>query len=360
MSELVGTLTVRERWEDARTLADRAFALADELGVERPARLLGFRGVQRFFLGDPGGLDDMDEAYERLLASGASRYATVVRFNRVRALWHLEGPKTLDEFEAARTFALSRSQELSARFALGAIAFSQRDQGLYEEAIVFVERHLPEIDAVGDVFMGQSLRSWLAGVYAAQGELEAADGELRRVLEGAVGERRGHALTFAAPVALMRGERARAAELFTELLGTHNVHAHPPSIGNLPLIARTAAGLGEPHHAAEYIAGVYPGFGFRYIDTLATAARAVLAHADGDHERAVDLASSVVEPLAEALAFPERGHALLLLGQGKLAIGDPSGLEAVRGARDVFAELGMRPALAEAEALLEGEVAAEA
>ena len=77
-------------------------------------------------------------------------------------------------------------------------------------------------------------------------------------------------------------------------------------------------------------------------------------------ERAAELASSVVEPLAEAMAFPERGHALLLLGQAKLALGDPSGLDAVRSARDVFAELGMRPALAEAEALLEGEVAAEA
>ena len=105
---------------------------------------------------------------------------------------------------------------------------------------------------------------------------------------------------------------------------------------------------------------MYPGFGFPYLDTLADAARAVLAHADGDHERAVELASSVVEPLAEALAFPERGHALLLLGQAKIALGDPSGLDAVRSARDVFAELGMRPALAEAEALLEGEVAAEA
>ena len=85
----------------------------------------------------------------------------------------------------------------------------------------------------------------------------------------------------------------------------------------------------------------------------------MLAHADGDHARAVDLASSVVEPLAEALAFPERGHALLLLGRAKMALGDPSGLEAVRSARDVFAELGMRPALAEAEALLQGEVATE-
>lgn len=126
------------------------------------------------------------------------------------------------------------------------------------------------------------------------------------------------------------------------------------------MIARTAAAVDETRRAAELVDDVYPGVGFHYVDTLATSARAVLAHADGDHQLAVELSSSVVEPLAEALAFPERGHALLLLGQAKIALGDRSGLDAVRSARDVFAELGMQPALAEAEALLEGEVVAEA
>ena len=158
----------------------------------------------------------------------------------------------------------------------------------------------------------------------------------------------------------MLGHPARAAELLVEHFETRNVTKHPPSIGNMPLLARTAAAVGETQRAAEFVSQVYPRFGFEYIDTLAEAARAVLAHADGDYERAADLASSVVEPLAEAMAFPERGHALQLLGQAKIALGDPSGLDAVRSARDVFAELGMRPALAEVEALLEGEVAAEA
>ena len=135
LTELAGVLTVMERHEDAALVAERAFALADELGVERPARLLGFRGFQRFFLGDTDGLDDMDEAYERLLASGASRFATVVRFNRVRALWHLEGPRTLDEFVETREFALSRGQELAARFSLGAIAYALVGQGRYAEVV---------------------------------------------------------------------------------------------------------------------------------------------------------------------------------------------------------------------------------
>ena len=361
LTELAGVLTVRERTEDAMVVANRALALAEELGVERSGRLLGFRGSQRVFLGDRGGLEDMDEAYERLVASGASRFATVVRFNRARASWHLDGPKTLDDFVAAREFALSRGQELSARFSIGAIAFCLVDQGRYSEVFRLVEDHLPEIEAAGDSFIAESLRSWRAAAYAKQGDLEAAEVELLAVLESATGqERRGHALAIASHVACLLGHPARAAETLVEHFETRNVTKHPPSIGNMPLLARTAAAVGETQRAAEFVSQVYPRFGFEYIDTLAEAARAVLAHADGDYERAADLASSVVEPLAEAMAFPERGHALQLLGQAKIALGDPSGLDAVRSARDVFAELGMRPALAEVEALLEGEVAAEA
>ena len=361
LTELAGTLTVVERNEDAMVVANRALALADELGVEPPGRLLGFRGTQRVFLGDRGGFEDMDEAYERLVASGASRFATVVRFNRVRAFWHLDGPRTLDDFVDAREFALSRGQELYARYSLGAIAFSLVDQGRYVEVTKLVEHHLPEVEAAGDSFVAESLRSWLGATYAAQGDLDAAELELLAVFETATGEeRRGHALVFASHVARMRGKPAHAAELLVEHFETHNVTKHPPSFGNMPLLARTAAAVGETQRTAEYVSQIYPGLGFTYVDTLANAARAVLAHADGDHRLAVKLASSVVEPLAEAMAFPERGHALLLLGQAKLALGDPSGLDDVRSARDVFAELGMRPALAEAEALLEGEVAAEA
>ena len=144
LTELAGVLTVRERNEDAMVVTNRALALADELGVERSGRLLGFRGSQRVFLGDKGGLEDLDEAYERLIASGASRFATVVRFNRARAIWHFDGPRTLDEFLEVRQFALSRSQELSARFSLSAIAFCLVDQGKYSQLVGLAENHLPE------------------------------------------------------------------------------------------------------------------------------------------------------------------------------------------------------------------------
>ena len=72
-----------------------------------------FEECSASFSATADGLDDMDDAYERLVASGASRFATVVRTNRVRSSWHLEGPRTLDEFLGARDFASSRGQELT-------------------------------------------------------------------------------------------------------------------------------------------------------------------------------------------------------------------------------------------------------
>ncbi|HEY6076955.1 MAG TPA: AAA family ATPase, partial [Gaiella sp.] len=275
LTELAGVLTVNERNEDATRVAERAFALADELGVERPARLLGFRGSQRFYLGDIGGLDDMDKAYERLLASGASRFATVVRFNHVRAMWHLEGPRTLDEFVETREFALGRGQELAARFSLGAIAVALEGQGRYAEVVRLINHHLPEIEAAGDLFMAQHFRSSLAAAHAAQGDADAADRELHTVLDTATGERRAHALVFAGLVAQMRGESARAAELLAELWGSDGVTRLPPSIGNAPLIARTAADAGETQRAARFVDQIYPGFDFPYLETVADTARAV-------------------------------------------------------------------------------------
>ena len=79
------------------------------------------------------------------------------------------------------------------------------------------------------------------------------------------------------------GSRLALPGFLVEHFETRNVTKHPPSIGNMPLLlARTAAAVGETQRAAEFVSRVYPRFGFEYIDTLAEAARAVLAHADGD------------------------------------------------------------------------------
>jgi len=152
-------------------------------------------------------------------------------------------------------------------------------------------------------------------------------------------------------------------EALVGLGGNHAMRTQPGIRRNMASIVRIATRTGQTELgrelADEWLASV-SGTTRPYIAALVAATRAALAESDGDFELAARLAGSAVEPLAAYLAFPEHGRALLLLGKARGALGDPSAGEALVLARDVFAGLGMKPARAEAEALLEGEVSAEA
>src|SRR5205823_1493005 len=64
LADLAGTSFVSSEHRQAIAFADRAIALADELGLPEPARALGFRGAARAWLGDAGGLQDMRRALD--------------------------------------------------------------------------------------------------------------------------------------------------------------------------------------------------------------------------------------------------------------------------------------------------------
>ena len=57
-------------WNDTRAFADRAVAMAEELGMPIPPRALGARGEARAATGDPGGLGDLERAVEAAVAAG--------------------------------------------------------------------------------------------------------------------------------------------------------------------------------------------------------------------------------------------------------------------------------------------------
>lgn len=57
----------------ALQVAERALALASELGMPSPARALAFRGMACVSLGDPRGLQDFREARWRVLLRTPAR-----------------------------------------------------------------------------------------------------------------------------------------------------------------------------------------------------------------------------------------------------------------------------------------------
>jgi hypothetical protein len=82
------------------------------------------------------------------------------------------------------------------------------------------------------------------------------------------------------------------------------------------------------------------------------AARAQLSEHGGEHDSAAALYAEAAGRWKEFGNVPERAYALLGHGRCLLALGRP-GEEPLREARDLFASMGYKPALTEAEALLE-------
>jgi len=89
-----------------------------------------------------------------------------------------------------------------------------------------------------------------------------------------------------------------------------------------------------------------------------SAARPQLAEAAGEHAQAAILYADAASRWQEFGNVPERAYALLGQGRCLAALGQPPA-EPLRKARELFASMGYKPALAETEALL-GESEAEA
>ena len=90
---------------------------------------------------------------------------------------------------------------------------------------------------------------------------------------------------------------------------------------------------------------------------LATS-RAQLAEAADDHVDAARLYEEAAERWREFGNVPERAYALLGQGRCLAALGKPEAQEPLREARELFASMGYKPALAETEALLRKSEAA--
>ena len=76
---------------EAIAAAERALALAAELGLPEPARALGYRGAARAYLGERQGLEDMRRALALALEQGQGRAAAVLHNNLALASLAVRG-----------------------------------------------------------------------------------------------------------------------------------------------------------------------------------------------------------------------------------------------------------------------------
>ena len=355
LAEEAGTRMVWGDHREAIEHADRALALAAELGLPEPARALGFRGAARVNLGDIGGLEDMRTALAAATAQGLGRAVAMLYNNLATATWLVEGPRQCLELarEGAR-FAKRRGiGEVALQLDAAAVQ-ALVDVGSLEEAMHLAEELTPRLEETGSILFLLDIRSAQLWALTVQGEQQAAAALGQWVVQHAREYDRPEPLaTTYPPVAALRvaqGDAPGARALLAELSNAHAAWA-PAYAANLATAVRAALVVGAPELAAELAGAVQPRYPLEQHAVVA--ARALLAEHHAEHGEAAALFADAAKRWERFEVPWEQAQALLGQGRCLLALGQPSdALQTLRTARDIFATLGARPALTETDKLL--------
>ncbi|MBV9207277.1 MAG: AAA family ATPase [Actinobacteria bacterium] len=355
---LAGEAGRRMIWGDDRDAiahADRALALAAELGLPEPALALAYRGAARVYLGDAGGLADMRNARDTAIAQGLGREVAVIYHNLAQDTWLVEGPRQRLELarEGAR-FARRRGIEEVA-LALDAITVGALvELGSLEEAMALAEELAPQLEEAGDVRDLTEVRSAQAWALQVRGEHAAAAalGQwiAERAREYGSPEMLASAYPPAAAVRVAHGDGPGAIALLAELSDPHVARTEAYA-ANLAGAVRTALAAGAPGLAAELAGAVQPRYPLQ--QHAAVTARALLAEQHGQHAEAAALFADAAGRWQRFAVPWERAQALLGQGRCLLALRAPAeARQPLTEARDIFTSLAATPALADAAQLL--------
>jgi class 3 adenylate cyclase/tetratricopeptide (TPR) repeat protein len=356
--ELAGFHLVNEELGAAIDAAERALELATMLRQPAPGRALGFRGLARCFTGDRGGFDDLHQALERSVEESRSRDAAVHHAHLAQATAMYDGPDAA--MRASRdgvAFCERRGiAEFGVTIAAQSVSFVL-ELGRSEDAIQEAELLAVQAEPMGNFNALNSARSVQLRVLAQRGDggeaVAVAEQLASRARETGIPSELPPALLAAAEVLLVTGRRdASKAMLHDFVAATAVEHA-----GLVPEAARCALALS----AAELLRGLVETV--EPVTPLSKhslcACRGLLAEANRDHAEAAALYAGAAERWRQFGNVPERAYALLGHGRCLAALGQPGAEAPLREARELFASMGYKPALAETETLLgESEAAA--
>jgi tetratricopeptide (TPR) repeat protein len=343
LTEISGERNLNKEYELGLEFADRALALAAELGLGRPARTLGYRATNRRDLRDPGAGEDFRDALEIALAAGQVRHASTIYTNWASQRWWVEGPRqgleTLDE-----GIALCRARGLTARvnfmnqqrvsllFALG-----EHDQ------LLELARDLAECAGnEPNPRMLTAVRSYEAEVRLLRGQADSLAALPEELEAGFDDERfplaRGTRIVLSARIRAALGQREAAVALMTKA-------ADEELIANRML--ETAAELGEAELAERLAAPWKDPIERLFAHTLIAEARGDLEAAADGYSELVDHFRNADEVVDLAKTLVRQGRVLTQLGRAAEAA------EALNAAQLILVKLEAAPMLAEVDALLE-------
>ncbi len=367
-AELVGALTelaraeiLQGRYEVGMGYADQALALAEQLGLGRRARALGYKGLARCSLGDRGGVEEMREAVVLATGAGQGREVGLLHNNLSTVVGAFEGPAAAQEIlRAGIAFAQPRGltgivDVLTTGLLDGLVDAGEHGQAL-ELADELSSQLAAQLETGGNTLGLAEVRATQALILTFRGQASEIAGTLdwlettSRDSGGPEHIVNSHATVAFAHTALANHDRAAA--LLTEIITTPNIRKSPNYASRLPLMIRTAFALGSPELARQLTDGVEAHS--PYHEHALTAARAALDEAHGNHQAAADGYADAAERwqafgVLTEQAYAHLGHGRTLLAQGHPSQAGPPLLKA----RDIFQKLEATPALAETDALLQ-------
>ncbi len=359
LAESAGTLMVAGLYPEVLAAAERAAALAAEVGeAEAEARAHNFHGYARVALGDEGGLDELRRSVDAARALGLGRATAVSYSNLSTALMLVEGPgAALASMREAEAFAASRGLHESEVFIRNNTLTPLIELGAWDEALDLAARVVEETRTEGAAYEGTYAQVDLVHVRLWREGSAVAD-EAEALLERARPMSDLPLLLWAMGAAAMgrwaRGDRDGAVALTREALDLTPGGAVVNRTDELTLWIRTAAGAGELELARGLMAGM-ESLRLPKYRAIVRSAGARVAEAEGRIEEAHRMHQEAAERWA-ALGVPLE-HGLALLGAGRCA--QRLGLtdDARRGLQDageIFERLGAGTVLPEARARLEG------
>ena len=335
-----GRLVIAGRPEESLEWTRRAIELARRLGLENFAeRARQAQGLARFYMGDPGGLDDLRESLRVSLERGLTREAEIGYNNYGSVLFMTEGPEhALPVYQDSVDFYERRGRPAS--WSRGEMTWVLFDLGRWDELLEVAA--LVEAEAADGVG-GQPLLMALASkgrVFFHRGRLDEAEAISADLLAPArsAGDPQIVVPTLSLAVVVER-DPARALELAQELL-----EVEAPENPLHPEVARACVRHGALNLVERMIRTddrVPP----RTRHVIATI-RAIVAEARGEAAEAAPLYADAAERWERHPFVLERAQCLLGLAR------TAADAESAREAKQLFSALGAKALEHEADAAL--------
>jgi predicted ATPase len=341
-------------YEQGLEWAQKAMDTAKELGNEGLGmRALQYRGFIRFELGDLCGIDDLREALRLGHEFGSGEDTAAAYVNLGDLVWWTEGPAAgLEVFRAGIDFTERRGITSLATWLKAESVWTLFELGRWDELLQLAGEIF---DWDRSSYMALMVLPYEAHVRLRRGQVAAAatlrDEFLPRARENNDPQIIVPALATAALIEKDVNGAASAlglVEEFREATRSRLLWSAP----QLPNVLRICVAAGATALGTSLLEGIEV-VAPRDRHSLQSA-RAVLAEAQGDLERALRLYDEAAERWAEFGFALEHGQALLGVGRCLLELDDgEKAARCVQAAREIFEALGCRPLLLEANALLE-------